>query len=165
MAPVAYGGQLASWGSRVGAAVIDGLILGVPAAALFTALVGGAVGLSGSDEDVALGALIGGILLWILVMGVVVLLYAPLLMRREGPHNGQTWGKQLLGIRVIRTSGEPMTFGWAALREVVIKFLGLWIASSIIPFIPILLDYLWPLWDDENRALHDMAASTRVVRA
>ncbi len=27
-----------------------------------------------------------------------------------------------------------------------------------------LANYLWPLWDKENRALHDMAASTRVVR-
>ena len=28
-----------------------------------------------------------------------------------------------------------------------------------------LLDCLWPLWDDENRALHDMIVNSRVVRA
>jgi uncharacterized RDD family membrane protein YckC len=28
----------------------------------------------------------------------------------------------------------------------------------------LLLDYLWPLWDRENRALHDMIARTHVVR-
>ena len=31
--------------------------------------------------------------------------------------------------------------------------------------IPTLVDYLWPLWDDENRCLHDMVVSTHVVKA
>ena len=39
------------------------------------------------------------------------------------------------------------------------------VASSIIPFIPWFLDFFWPLWDDENRALHDMIVSTHVVQA
>ena len=26
-----------------------------------------------------------------------------------------------------------------------------------------LIDYLWPLWDGENRCLHDMVVSTHVV--
>ena len=39
------------------------------------------------------------------------------------------------------------------------------IASSIIPFIPWFLNYFWPLWDDQNRALHDMVVSTHVVQA
>jgi uncharacterized RDD family membrane protein YckC len=86
-------------------------------------------------------------------------------MMREGQNNGQTWGKQMLGIRVVRDNGEPMSFGWAALREIAVKGLLVSIASSIIPIIPWLLDYLWPLWDDENRALHDMVCSTHVVRA
>lgn len=35
----------------------------------------------------------------------------------------------------------------------------------VLLYLGTLLNYLWPLWDKENRALHDMAASTRVVRA
>jgi uncharacterized RDD family membrane protein YckC len=31
--------------------------------------------------------------------------------------------------------------------------------------VPTLLNYLWPLWDDENEALHDKVCSTRVVAA
>ena len=27
----------------------------------------------------------------------------------------------------------------------------------------LLLDYLWPLWDDKNQALHDKLARTNVV--
>jgi uncharacterized RDD family membrane protein YckC len=98
-------------------------------------------------------------------MAAVVLLYAPLLMARNGPRNGQTWGKQLLNIRVVRDNGEAFNFGSAAMREVVVKFLAVNIASSIIPFIPWFLDYFWPLWDDQNRALHDMAVSTHVLTA
>jgi uncharacterized RDD family membrane protein YckC len=158
------GQPLASWGSRVGAAVIDWLVLLIPAAILFFVVVAGAVGISG-DDDVATGAAIGAVVLYVILIALVWLLYAPLLMMREGAGNGQTWGKQLLGIRVVRDNGQPMSFGWAALREVVIKGLVVGIAASIIPILPWLLDVLWPLWDDQNRALHDMAVQTHVVSA
>ena len=85
-------------------------------------------------------------------------------MARQGAHNGETWGKQLIGIRVVRNSGQPMDFWTAALREVVVKGLLVGFASTIIPFLPWLLDNCWPLWDDENRALHDFIVDTRVVR-
>ena len=70
-----------------------------------------------------------------------------------------------MGIRVVRDNGQAFDFGHAALREIVVKWLLVGIASSIIPVLPWLLDVLWPLWDDENRALHDMIVSTHVVRA
>jgi uncharacterized RDD family membrane protein YckC len=158
------GRELASWGSRLGAYLIDGLVLAVPALILFFVLIAGAVGISG-DEDVQAGAAVGAFLLWTLVMAVIGLLYAPLLMARNGEANGQTWGKQLLNLRVVRDNGQPFNFGTAALREIVLKFLAVFIASSIIPFIPWFLNFFWPLWDDENRALHDMAAQTHVVKA
>ena len=159
------GQPLASWGSRVAAAIIDGLIIFIPAAIFFFVLVAGAVGLTGDDNDVSVGVAIGAAILWFLVVAAVALLYAPTLMARQGSGNGQTWGKQMIGIRVVRDSGERMGFGWAALREVVVKGLAVGIASSIIPLLPWLLDVLWPLWDDQNRALHDMAVQTHVVRA
>jgi uncharacterized RDD family membrane protein YckC len=156
-APAWHGRQLASWGSRLAAYLIDALILFVPVLGLTLIVVAVA---AGSDT----GAIVTGIVgfLAYLVLGF---LYWPLLMAREGPHNGQTWGKQAVGIRVIRDVGEPMNFGAAALREIVVKGFGVGIASSIIPFIPWFLDFFWPLWDDENRALHDMIVSTHVVHA
>jgi uncharacterized RDD family membrane protein YckC len=123
------------------------------------------VGLTGTtNDDTAAGGLIVASLLGFLVFAVLVLLYAPLLMKRAGSNNGQTWGKQIVGIRAVRDNGQPFTFGSAALREVVLKGLAVWIASSIIPIIPWFLNYFWPLWDDQNRALHDMAASSHVVK-
>ena len=96
-----------------------------------------------------------------------VLLYAPLLLRREGRHNGQTWGKQALSIRVVRDSGAPVDLGTALLREVVAKLVIL----GALGYVPIvggfawLVWYLWPLWDSSNRAPHDMIARTHVVKA
>jgi uncharacterized RDD family membrane protein YckC len=159
------GQPLAGWWSRVAATLIDGLIIGIPATILFFAVIAGAVGITGGDDDASVWAIIGGMILWFLLVAALALVYAPATMSRDGAGNGQTWGKQLLGIRVVRNSGESMTFGWAALREVVFKGLLVGIASSIIPLIPWLLDILWPLWDDENRALHDMVAQTHVVAA
>jgi uncharacterized RDD family membrane protein YckC len=153
------GKPLASWGSRLGAWLIDGLILLIPIVILAILLFGGA-GDSGSW-----GAWVLASILYILLFAVVVLLYAPTLMIRDGVRNGQTLGKQFVGIRVVRDNGEPFGFGAAAFREVVLKQLAVGIASAIIPFIPWFLDYFWPLWDDENRALHDMGASTHVIKA
>jgi uncharacterized RDD family membrane protein YckC len=68
------------------------------------------------------------------------------------------------GIRVVRAGGEPMTFGFALLREVVVKTLLFGIASSLTAGLASLADVLWPLWDEENRALHDFIVNTRVVR-
>ena len=57
-----------------------------------------------------------------------------------------------------------MTFGFAMLREVAVKALLFGILASITAGLASLADVLWPLWDDENRALHDFIVDTRVVR-
>jgi uncharacterized RDD family membrane protein YckC len=153
------GRPLASWGSRAVAQVIDWAVLLIPAVVLGILVVGAAV-----DDDSSWWGIVGASLLYVVVIGGLLLLYAPLLMMRSGEHNGQTLGKQMIGITVVRDNGEQMGFGWSALREVVVKGLLVGIASSIIPFIPWFLDNFWPLWDDENRALHDMVVQTHVVR-
>jgi uncharacterized RDD family membrane protein YckC len=154
--PAWAGRPLAGWGTRLGATVIDWLILLVPVGVLVAIIVAVAVG---SDT----GAIVTGILGFLAYL-VVAFIYAPLLMSREGERNGQTWGKQVLGIRVVRDGGETMSFWYAALREIVVKGFAVGVASSIIPFIPWFLNYFWPLWDDQNRALHDMVVSTHVVQ-
>ena len=154
--------RFASWGSRALATIIDWLVILVPAIAIYAVLI--AVGFS-SDSDGGIAAVVIGALVGVLALTITVLLYAPLLMKRPGERNGQTLGKQMLNIRVVRADGRPMDFGTGALREVVLKYLAVGLASTFIPFLPWLLDILWPLWDDQSRALHDLAASTRVVRA
>ena len=151
---------LASWLSRVGAQLIDGLIICVGALILFLPI-GAALGIAGaSDSDAGIGAAIVGLLFWVLCVTVVAVLYAPILMART---NGKTLGRMAMNIRVVRTSGEQITFGFAMLREVLVKSLLFGIAGSFTAGLANLLDYLWPLWDEENRALHDFVVNTRTI--
>ncbi len=62
------------------------------------------------------GSLLGlalGVLIWLAV--------TVWLVRRPGPHNGQTIGKQLLGIRAMRGDGREIGAGWAFMREILAK--------------------------------------------
>lgn len=115
--------------------------------------------LSGWWRRVGAALLDGIISIPFLVIGYV-LIVAPILMKREGAKNGQTWGKQALGIRVIKDDGQPFTYGTALLRDFVIKTL-LMGAIAIVS----LVNSLWPLWDPQNQALHDKLAGTHVFRA
>jgi uncharacterized RDD family membrane protein YckC len=152
------GRPLASWGSRVGATLLDALILVIPSALLVLLVVG--VFAAGSD--------VGGVVVAIiafLAYVVAALFYAPVLMARPGERNGQTWGKQIVGIRAVRDTGEPFELGFGFLREFVVKNLLFGTVGGFFAGIPTLIDWLWPLWDDQNRCLHDMVVSTHVIRA
>jgi uncharacterized RDD family membrane protein YckC len=158
-APHAFAGApLASWGSRAGALLLDVLVILGVSIVLFAP--GGIIlGLGPEALGIVLLAL-GG-----LGYVAMVVLYPAYFMQREGLRNGQTLGKQWVGIRVVRDTGEPFGMGWGLLREFLVKnLLFAWVGGLFFS-IPTLLDYLWPLWDDQNRALHDMVASTHVVRA
>jgi uncharacterized RDD family membrane protein YckC len=150
---------LAGWWSRVGAALIDGIIISVVAVALL-AIFG--VGFASTDSDTGAGALVVGALISGLAFAVAALLYAPLMMAKT---NGKTLGRMAVGNRVVRANGQPMTFGWAMLREVAVKWLLFNAVGGSITFgLAGLVDVLWPLWDDENRALHDFIVDTRTVK-
>jgi uncharacterized RDD family membrane protein YckC len=164
-APDPVGGQyvLAGWWSRVWAQLIDGVIVGFGALLLLIAITAPfSVGFFASD-GVGLTALVFGTLIAIVCITVVALLYAPALMART---NGKTFGRMATGIRVVRANGKPIDFGFAMVREVAVKTLlfGV-VVGGITGGLGILADYLWPLWDEENRALHDFVVDTRVVRA
>jgi uncharacterized RDD family membrane protein YckC len=160
-APVAGRYALAGWWSRVGAALIDGVIVGVGGLLLLIAITAPfSLGFFAS-EDAGIVSIVIGLMFAIICVSIAALLYAPALMART---NGRTFGRMALGIRVVRAKGEPMTFGFAMLREVAVKALLFGIASSLTGGLAFFADVLWPLWDEENRALHDFIVDTRVVR-
>ena len=184
-ATIVIGGKarpLASWWPRFGAYLIDGVIslaFLLPFIIGCVVLVAGVdwqaidivdnnlVGVTADDSAaVALAALslIGGIVL-------VGITYQPLTMARQGPNNGRTWGMQMLGIRVVNNSGVAMGYWSAVLRQfgVMVVLYGVLsgignsmtlVGGSIL----VLVAYLWPLWDRENRAGQDFICSTHVVR-
>ena len=66
--------------------------------------------------------------------------------------SGQTPGKRILGVRVMRTDGRRVTLGKGILRWV-----GYWI--SAIGF----LGYFWILLDNRRQGFHDKLADTIVT--
>jgi uncharacterized RDD family membrane protein YckC len=138
----------ASFWIRFAAALIDGLIVGVPLNIIYAAL-----GIFGS---------IGGTLISL----VAYLLYEGLLLTYR---NGQTIGKQLVNIRVIPIGGGTVTMQQAFTRAGVKAFFSI-IGSIRPPYTSILsilglLDYLSMLWDSHKQCWHDKAAGTIVVQA
>jgi len=152
---------LAGWWSRVGASILDGLIaLGF---LIIPVIIVAVLVSNGSDSgNTTISATRGIDTLFTVAF---ILIYYPLTTRRSGAHNGQTWGKQALGIRVVRIDGQPFTGGNAVVREFVVKYLLFGWVAIVTCYIATLLNYLWPLWDEKNQALHDKIVNTLVVRA
>ena len=135
----------AGWWSRVAAQILDWIIVSIiPIALYFIVFFNNDVG------TYLLSALI-------LLVGAV---YYALTIGRSGENNGQTLGMQVVNIRIVRETGEPMTAGMAILRETLIKGILMGIC-----FIVTILNYLAPLWDDRNQAWHDKIVNTLVVEA
>lgn len=66
---------------------------------------------------------------------------------------GQTPGKLLMGLRIARVTGEPLT-----IRRAMLRYLGYWLSA-----IPLGLGFLWVLMDDRRQGWHDKLAGTYVV--
>ncbi len=158
-APAAFtpAGELAPWLSRAGAALLDFLIVFAALVVVVLLIVGG----------FAASTAAGVVLLIILGIPAFVglFMYGAYFMGRKGEHNGQTPGKQIVGIRVTRDNGQPYDIGNALIREFLVKGLLFGTVGSFFFYLPLLLDYLWPLWDDQERALHDMIVSSHVIKA
>jgi uncharacterized RDD family membrane protein YckC len=70
-------------------------------------------------------------------------------------HNGQTLGKSMLGLRVVKADGTPLTDADALLR-----YVGYYLNSFFFG-----LGWIWALFDSEKQGLHDKLARTYVVKA
>jgi uncharacterized RDD family membrane protein YckC len=70
-------------------------------------------------------------------------------------NKGQTPGKILIGIRVVKTNGAPLTA-----IDVVIRYIGYYINTFFI-----FIGWLWAIWDDNHQGWHDKLAGTYVVKA
>lgn len=86
-----------------------------------------------------------GLLIWLVIAAVL-------------GRSGQSPGKALLGIRVVRRDGSPPGFG-LMLGRTLCRFLS----SFIIPFASI-ISFVMMLSDQRRRTLHDHMVGTLVVR-
>ncbi|MTD45605.1 hypothetical protein GKE82_15250 [Conexibacter sp. W3-3-2] len=151
--------QLAGWWSRAFAAIVDGFVVVMLAVVLFIPL--GAIGVT-VDTEGGFFALVLAFFVLILVVGLAALVYQPLMLWRT---DGRTVGKYAAGIRVVKRDRSRLDLGTAVVREVVLKSLVVGAVASFTFGIAYLADWLWPLFDEQNRALHDFIVDTRVVRA
>jgi uncharacterized RDD family membrane protein YckC len=146
-APTTGEAAYASWLSRVGAYLLDTLILLIPLAII--------LGVIFAIDDDSSGA-------WaVLGIAYVVTLLLPFVYFTvlHGNERGQTYGKRAAKIRVIsEQTGGSIGYGRAFGRYGIMVVFGFF-------FLPIVLDYLWPLWDSKNQALHDKVVGSIVVRA
>ncbi len=143
--------------SRLGAALIDGLILALPGIAL-AVLVPMALVTRSLGSLMLVVPLAGLFLLGVLVAQIVLLV-----------KNGQTIGKKALGIRMITSEGEIpsiwrvfllrwLPFAVTALTvELIFKVRGL---GNVIHLVDALL-----IFQPTRRCLHDLFADTHVIKA
>ena len=153
------GVQLAGAGSRLGARIIDGVIMTGLVIILFVIGIASALGADAAwteeDSSAAAGVFVGLALLAVLI-GI---LYEVTLIAVRG----QTLGKMAVRIKVVRAdNGLPP--GWG-------KSIGRWIIPAALGFIPFigwllsLLVYISLLWDKVRQGWHDKAAGTLVIKA
>ncbi len=131
----------ASWGSRAVALIIDGVVGGILATAARL-----------------LGATMSGSLAITLYLVAAIGFSVWNSILRQGSM-GQTIGKTMMGISVVRRdSRRPIGYGLALARTLVpAAITGLTLGVFAV------LDYLWPLWDDDNQRITDKILSTVVI--
>ena len=150
----------AGWWRRAKAMIVDILIF-MLAALIPTVMV--VVGLvTVVDEETNYDtAWVGWILFAIgLVLWLVVMVWAGWKFGWRQGVTGVTPGKRRLGIRLVDV-GTGEAPGGA-------RGLGRWLVPGLINSVVnvfSLIDYLWPLWDDENQRVTDKMFKTWVVEA
>ena len=133
------GVRLSSPGRRLGAYLLDGLVLMI---AVVIDLV-----ILGTGGAVVTGIAFVGWLVWALVVWA----------------RGQTPGKQLLGMRTVTLrSGRRATWGTMLVREFLLKFLLFGLIVSLTLGLGLIL-YFWLLWDAKRQELWDKMVGTIVV--
>ena len=175
------GEPLAGWWARVGAYLLDGIILGIITALValpwirdvwhtYADWLDDAIRASenGTGDSLDTGQLqrdLAGPLAIIIAIQLVLgfSYHVGFLLWRQA-----TPGKLMVGLRVrLRERPGRMPFGTVALRWLAQFGIGV---VGLVPFVGSLvglyslLDDLWPLWDDHKQAIHDKVAKTNVVR-
>jgi uncharacterized RDD family membrane protein YckC len=174
------GQRLAGWWRRLGAYLLDGIVVGALSTLVgwgfvhrivdgyrefFDAAVKASENGTAAPSQSDLLSHVAGATAGITVIAILVsLVYNAVFLKTRAA----TPGKLALGMRVrLRDQPGPLTWGTILLRWLVQNVAtllnvvpGIGTLASIFP----LLDGLWPLWDGKKQALHDKAARTNVVR-
>jgi len=130
------GMSYAGFGRRLWASILDGVILSAVINLLLLPL-----GHSTSVETT----------IQTIVIIVLPLLYYVIAWKN---FDGQTIGKRLVGVKVIKIDGSPMTYKTALIRS----------ASYYLSAIVFFLGYIWIIFDKRKQGWHDKIAGTVVIK-
>jgi uncharacterized RDD family membrane protein YckC len=152
--------EYAGFWIRFVAAFIDGIILGIVnigfsiAGGIFVGMSAGS-SITGDVETMGdtspFGIAMFVILSYIIPMAIGIWYYTYF---TGSPKHQATLGKKAVGLKVIRSNGEALTYKRAAGR-----YFATWLSSMILG-----IGYLMVVWNKEKEALHDLICDTRVVK-
>ena len=137
-----------TFGPRLGALALDGLIAFVPAIGLCMFIVSKGMTAMSADPGRGVWLVLGG---YLPLFGLPLLYEALMLTMR----NGQTVGKLAFRLRVVRPDGSRITAAQAWGRAAMRIALGCLLVIDFIPY----------FFTDEKTTLHDMVAGTRVIES
>jgi len=141
--------ELASWGRRLAAMLVDGAILG---GIVLTTLVATGVPLEEVNATILEGSSFALILLFVLPKAV----YDTAMI---GSRN-QTFGKMALRIKVVDEIDRVTPIGYVRAFTRWLTTAFLWALFTV----PGVVDHLWPLRDRRRQTFHDKFARSVVVR-
>jgi uncharacterized RDD family membrane protein YckC len=124
-----YDTQLADLGTRLVALFVDGIILSVITGIIFNTSGDGA---------------------WLITF-VMTLAYNWFFWTQW---QGQTPGKRMVGIRIVKTDGSRITG-----TDALIRATGYYVNTMFLS-----IGWLWALFDEQKRGWHDMFAGTVVIK-
>ena len=130
-APAAVEPHYAGFWIRVLANILDGLIVGLPLSILFA--------VAGGDTTSGQG-----------LQSLITAAYTVILLVAWG----RTIGGRILGLRLVRVDGQPVTYGTAVIRYLML----------IVSIIVLLLRVIWVAFDSNKQGWMDKVAGTYVIR-
>jgi len=135
---------LSDWWPRVGAMLLDGVILFVPSLVIngvISALIGGTTG--GAALEFVVAIVVGGSYFGFL----------------NGTGSGQTPGNKAANIAVRDVATNEVIGASRGWLRWFVRF-----ALYLFLLLPGLLNDLWPLWDKQHQSLADKAARSVMIR-
>lgn len=144
--------NLAGFGTRLVAQIIDGLIVGFAMSLIIIPIfgIGAFTNIAGNSD--ATDLLAGMAILPIMLVGFVGPIIYEVFMLSSSRQ--ATFGKVLMKIKVIDEQGQRLSLG-AAVGRTLIKYLTVNLCFLL---------WLWPLFNKEEQALHDLVIKDLVIR-
>ena len=148
------GPELAGRGARLGAAIIDSIILGIVVVVPMVFILGGFSEYVSTIND--------SVFKWKFIMSVLGFMAFMLINGVFLARDGQSIGKKLVGIKIVRSDGSKADLSVIVLRRMLPVYVAQWVpyAGPLAQFADVLC-----IFRESRKCLHDDIADTKVVNA